>query len=148
MVRTKRDPRLELPPLELECMKALWTLGEGTVNSVRDMLLASRPLAYTTVMTIMDRLARKGAVERIMHNRAYVYRPAVSEERVRRQALDRLLTEHFEGSQENLNAYLNGKEVRTAESSPSRPDRPLPNAATHEPKPAATNESAIDEALL
>ncbi len=150
MARTKRDPRLELPPLELECMKALWALGEATVNAVREQLLASRPLAYTTVMTIMDRLARRGAAERSKRSRAYLYRPLVTEDQVRQQALDRLLAEHFEGSRENLDAFL--KDER-----PGRPESmraaPRPEVRPVRRRPSATEtvapvESKIDEALL
>ena len=42
-----------------------------------------RPRAYTTIMTIMDRLARKGVVERRKVSRAYVYRPNLSAEQAR-----------------------------------------------------------------
>jgi predicted transcriptional regulator len=48
----------ELPPrLELLCLKALWTLGEGSVNDVRRVVSETKPLAYTTVMTLLDRRA-------------------------------------------------------------------------------------------
>ena len=49
-------------PLELEALKVLWTLGSGTVADVRDALEPQRELAYTTVLTLLDRLAGKGAV--------------------------------------------------------------------------------------
>src|SRR5277367_3767723 len=52
------------PPLEVECLKALWTLGEANVKDVRKALTGNRNLAYTTVMTVLDRLARKGGVSR------------------------------------------------------------------------------------
>ena len=45
-------------------MNTLWPIGEATVREIRDLLAARRPRAYTTIMTIMDRLARKGVVER------------------------------------------------------------------------------------
>ena len=51
-------------PLELEALKVLWTLGSGTVADVRDALEPQRELAYTTVLTLLDRLAGKGAVRR------------------------------------------------------------------------------------
>ena len=52
------------PPLELECLKALWGLGEASVRQVQDAIAPNRQLAYTTVMTVMDRLARRGCVQR------------------------------------------------------------------------------------
>ncbi len=105
MAKKSRDPRFELPPLELECMKALWSLGEGTVQEIRERLFPKRPLAYTTVMTVMDRLGRKGAVEREKNGRAHVYRASVTEELVRERAVARLV-ENFFRSREGLQQYL------------------------------------------
>lgn len=68
------------PPLELECLKALWNLGEGNVKDVRRALTANRALAYTTVMTVLDRLARKGGVARRKVGRSFVYAPVLRRE--------------------------------------------------------------------
>ncbi len=87
-------------------MKALWSLGQGTVREIRSTLYPSRPLAYTTVMTVMDRLARKGMVERQKRGRAHLYRPAVPEEAVREHALDLLTENFFQGSRHHLRKYL------------------------------------------
>jgi BlaI family transcriptional regulator, penicillinase repressor len=151
MAREKRDPRLELPPLELECMKALWASGEGSVHRVRERLLAARPLAYTTVMTIMNRLVQRGAAARIKRNRAYVYRPLVSKGQVRRQAVGRLVSEHFDGSEEDLRAYLSGEGAGPAEQSnpAAKPQTPAPRRTRPSaPEAEAPSESKIDEALL
>ena len=61
------------PPLELECLKALWTMGEGNVKDVRRALAANRNLAYTTVMTVMNRLLAKNILARHGERRSYVY---------------------------------------------------------------------------
>lgn len=50
----------------------------ATVRQVHDALGSTRDIAYTTVMTVLDRLAKKGAVEQIRDGRAYLYRPAVT----------------------------------------------------------------------
>ena len=47
-------------PLELKCLQAIWKLGEANVKDVRDVLTKDRKLAYTTVMTTLDRLEKKG----------------------------------------------------------------------------------------
>jgi predicted transcriptional regulator len=86
-----RHALLDLAPLELDCMNTLWPMGEGTVREIRDGLAIRRPRAYTTIMTIMDRLARKGVVERRKVNRAYVYRPNLSAEQAREQALGQVV---------------------------------------------------------
>jgi BlaI family penicillinase repressor len=110
-----RRSLLDLAPLELDCMNTLWPIGEGTVREIRDLLAARRPRAYTTIMTIMDRLARKGVVERKKTGRAYVYRPRLSVEEARAQALGQVLENFFGGSKEALLAQLeNGTAVRRA----------------------------------
>ncbi|MFY9689053.1 MAG: BlaI/MecI/CopY family transcriptional regulator [Candidatus Acidiferrales bacterium] len=97
---------LDLAPLELDCMNTLWPIGEGTVREIRDGLAPRRARAYTTIMTIMDRLARKGVVERRKKGRAYVYRPRLSAEEARAQALGQVIEGFFGGSKDALLAHL------------------------------------------
>jgi BlaI family transcriptional regulator, penicillinase repressor len=97
---------LDLAPLELDCMNTLWPVGEATVREIRDLLAPRRPRAYTTIMTIMDRLARKGIVERKKVGRAYIYRPNLSAEEARSQALGQVVENYFGGSKEALIAQL------------------------------------------
>jgi predicted transcriptional regulator len=97
---------LDLAPLELDCMNTLWPVGEATVREIRDLLAPRRPRAYTTIMTIMDRLARKGIVERKKVGRAYIYRPNLTAEEARSQALGQVVENYFGGSKEALIAQL------------------------------------------
>jgi BlaI family transcriptional regulator, penicillinase repressor len=94
------------PPLELECLKVLWKLGEGSVKDVRHGLTANRNLAYTTVMTVLDRLARKGGVARRKVGRLFLYAPVLSKDGLRRLAVRDLVDSFFEGSEDALLAYL------------------------------------------
>jgi BlaI family penicillinase repressor len=89
-------------------MNTLWPVGQASVREIRDLLAARRPRAYTTIMTIMDRLARKGVVERFKSGRAYIYRPRMSAEEARTQALGQVLENFFGGSKEALLAHLSG----------------------------------------
>jgi predicted transcriptional regulator len=109
---SSRHAVLDLAPLELDCMNMLWPMGEGTVREIRDALAARRPRAYTTIMTIMDRLARKGVVERRKTGRAYVYRPNLSAETARAQALSQVIESFFGGSRESLMVHLDGAQPR------------------------------------
>ena len=59
--------------LELRVMEILWSHGESNVHDVVARL--GRPLAYTTVMTTLDRLFKKGLLVRSKCERAYLYRP-------------------------------------------------------------------------
>ena len=101
------QPRL-LPPLELEVMKVLWTAGESSVAEVQAGLNGFKPLAYTTVMTLLDRLARKGAVSRRKQGRGFRYTPVFSREAVVELAVERLVEDFFASSREELAAYLGG----------------------------------------
>jgi predicted transcriptional regulator len=105
-VRLPMPPREIPPPLELECLKALWVLGEASVNDVRQALSLRRELAYTTVMTLLDRLVRRGSATRQKMGRSFVYAPTVSRESVREVAVRALVECHFDGSQEALADYL------------------------------------------
>ena len=81
MPRTTRDVP---PPLELLCLRALWTLREGNVKQVQTLVSQSRPLAYTTIMTVLERLVRKGRLRRHKAGRAFVYSPEASRDVMRR----------------------------------------------------------------
>jgi predicted transcriptional regulator len=118
-------PRDIPPPLELECLKSLWRLGEGNVRDVQQAL-TDRKLAYTTVMTVLDRLVRKGAVARRKNGRAFLYAPVLSRDTLRRVAVKQLIQSFFGGSEDELLAYL-------------RHTEPVPEPATEEP---------LDTALL
>ena len=62
--------------LELTVMEILWDRGESNVRDVAGRL--DRPLAYTTVMTTLDRLFKKGLLARRKEDRAFVYSPKYS----------------------------------------------------------------------
>jgi predicted transcriptional regulator len=109
-----RRSLLELAPLELDCMHALWILGPATVRDVRDRIAPHRPRAYTTIMTILDRLARKGAVERSKVGRAYLYRANLSAEEARTHAVGQVIENFFGGSPEALLSQLHNSGVRIA----------------------------------
>jgi predicted transcriptional regulator len=95
-----------LPELELEVMKVLWRRDTATVAEVQEELKPARPLAYTTVMTVLDRLARKGAADRDKQGRGYLYRPAVSQQDVCELAFERLLDDFFSRSPQKLLQYV------------------------------------------
>lgn len=109
--RPPRRALLDLAPLELDCLNTLWPMGEGTVREIRDRLAERLPRAYTTIMTIMDRLARKGIVERKKSGRAYVYRANLTAEEARSQAIGHVIEKYFGGSKEALLAQLTASQT-------------------------------------
>jgi predicted transcriptional regulator len=80
-----------LPELERLAMEQVWERGEATVREVRDGLNAGRPgapRAYTTVLTIMQRLEAKGMVERRRREKADVYHAVLEREQYLGRRLD------------------------------------------------------------
>ena len=72
---------MALGDLEREVMTQLWDAGEPlTVRQVHERVGRDRDLAYTTVMTVLDRLAKKAVVIQEKTDRAYRYAPAQSRE--------------------------------------------------------------------
>ena len=86
----------KLGPLEWELMQILWSLGESNVRDVVCRL--GRPLAYTTVMTTLDRLYKKGFLNRRMPDRAFVYSPRFSQEEWERQRAENVVVGWLAGS--------------------------------------------------
>jgi predicted transcriptional regulator len=76
-VTPKETPSLSpLGHLEESIMEVVWAHGESSVRTVAGHL--ERPLAYTTVMTTLDRLYKKGLLDRRKSERAFLYSPHMS----------------------------------------------------------------------
>jgi predicted transcriptional regulator len=82
--------------LELRVLEAMWRRG-GEV-AVRDLHADFSSAAYTTLMTTMDRLHRKGVLERRKIGRAFVYRPATSREALESGLVTRALQPLLQGA--------------------------------------------------
>lgn len=134
MSRTARDIP---PPLEMLCLKALWSLGEANVKEVQVVVARSRPLAYTTIMTVLERLVRKKKLARRKVGRAFVYALQTSREEMRRAAIRELVAGFFDGSEEELIRFLSGTAAVAAAAVAAEPD-----------SPAVAQEASIDTVLL
>ena len=119
-----------LTPLELDIMKAVWRRSPITVRDVQDAIRPNRPLAYTSVMTIMDRLFHKGFLRRTLRTRTHYYEPSIDFTEVRDEALQTLINSFF-GSKEKLKEFLEGEPP------------PIPSAIV-----AETTIQRLDETLL
>ncbi|HZT28675.1 MAG TPA: BlaI/MecI/CopY family transcriptional regulator [Bryobacteraceae bacterium] len=115
------------PPLEMLCLRALWTLGEGNVKAVQEAVAGTRTLAYTTVMTVLDRLARRGVISRRKVGRAFLYTPLLTRNSVQRRALKEFLEGYFDGSAEQLLELLRHPEPG-ASAEPARAEARLDTA--------------------
>lgn len=127
----------DLSPGELRVMKALWAVEQGTVAEVRAELgRRGQELAYTTVMTLLGRLATKGAVVVDKDREPFVYKAAHRRENVLRDRLRDFVREVFDGKADSLvlnlieNDNLSADELRAiekkiaeAEKKPTRKER-------------------------
>jgi predicted transcriptional regulator len=156
-----RHSILDLAPLELECLSVLWPMGEGTVGDIHRALAASRPRAYTTVLTIMDRLTQKEIVTRRKVGKAFHYQARLSAEEARLKAVEKIVQGFFDGSPAALAAHLSSRPEQP--SPPAQPQedqaaRPAAARANREVRPAAVDAPAtrvaesqtqsLDERLL
>ncbi|HUG89579.1 MAG TPA: BlaI/MecI/CopY family transcriptional regulator [Planctomycetaceae bacterium] len=108
--------RKPLSELQLAVMQVLWQSGGATVAGVQQALAEERPLAYSTLATVLNRLVRKGVVTHRFEGRAYRYQPAVSEEEVGTSMVRRLMENVFSGSPSDLVSHLlNARDVDTVE---------------------------------
>ncbi len=112
----------DLTPAELRVMKTLWQLGSASVAEVRAELAARRhEVAYTTVMTLLGRLAGKGAVDVDRAREPFVYRAAYRRESVLGERLREFVRDVFDGNADSLvlslveDAALTREELRAIE---------------------------------
>ena len=88
--------------LETRVMKVIWRRGRATVHEVREALKGPRQLAYTTVLTTLRNLERKGLLAHDVEGRKHVYFPVVAEHAAAGSALRSLLDLVFDGSRVRL----------------------------------------------
>ena len=89
----KKGLRKVLGNLEADIMEILWNWGRGTVREVHGRLNEDRPLAYTTIMTVMSRLADKGLLLREKAGIAYVYHPTSTREMFTQYTVGRIIAD-------------------------------------------------------
>lgn len=101
-----------LAELQLVIMHALWERGEATVAEVRESLAPERPLAYTTVGTMLAKLEEKGQVAHRSDGRVNVYRPLLRQDQVSRSMVTDLVDRLFNGDVTQMVCHLlDGSEV-------------------------------------
>jgi len=83
--------------LELQALSVLWHDGPSTVGAVLEALPDGKERAYTTVLSVMQSLERKGLVNRARAGRAHVYEAAYSQDRIAGRAASDFITNAFGG---------------------------------------------------
>lgn len=111
---TRRNPQ-KLPPLsesQLAIMHEVWLRGEATVSQVWEALSPRHAVARNTVLTVMDRLAKKGWLKRRAQGQTHYYVAAVSREAALGDVVQRLVETAFAGAADSLVlALLEGRGV-------------------------------------
>ncbi|PYR61878.1 MAG: CopY family transcriptional regulator [Acidobacteria bacterium] len=101
-----RRPHPTLTPQELAIMKELWALDEATVRDIFERLRRVRPIAYTTVLTMMKVLEQKGYVRKTLVDRAHVYKPSRPRQQVVGAMVRDFVERVFDGASRPLLVHL------------------------------------------
>ncbi|MDI6447973.1 BlaI/MecI/CopY family transcriptional regulator [Anaerobaca lacustris] len=88
----------DLGQLQRAVMEILWSRGEATVHQVRDRLDREKELAYTTILTTLQKLERAGWLDHRAEGKSYVYFPTRSREQAGAGSVRRFLRQVFEGN--------------------------------------------------
>jgi len=114
-----RKNRKSLTPLgetEMEILHHVWDMGQATVADVRERIERERPVAYTTVMTVMRNLAEKGYLTFSRDGNTYLYTPLRPASEVRRSLVQDLVQKVFGGSATALvQSLVSGEQVSDEE---------------------------------
>ena len=92
--------------LQLHVMHVLWKLRNATVAEVQEAVGSERPLAYSTLATVLARLEAKDAVKHRRDGRTFVYSPAITEEEASHSMVHDLVDRMFRGSPAELVSHL------------------------------------------
>ena len=99
-----------LGDLQLQVMAVVWRAGRATVADVHQALAAKRKIAYTTVLTTMRGLERRGMLTHEQVGKAYLYQPIVSRDCYTAASVGKLVDDLFGGREEHLLCHLLGAE--------------------------------------
>lgn len=94
--------------LQAQIMGALWRIGSGTVEQVRNALPPRYRGAYNTTQTVLNRLADRGFLARARTGQAYVYRPKLTEAEYLSRSIERTLASASAGARQAALAQLIG----------------------------------------
>lgn len=113
---TQRKSLTQLGETEMEVLHHVWALGEATVADVRERILEDREVAYTTIMTVMKKLADKGYLTYRKDGRTFVYAAAQPAGDVQHGLLKKLMDKVFKGSPTALvQTLVRGQELSEEE---------------------------------
>jgi len=110
----KSNTKDELSKLELDVMAVVWELGEPSTAEVIDAYQKRRPLADTTIKTVLSNVRKKGYLELIpTTERGYRFRPTVTRDAVAKRSLKQVVSNLFGGSPRQAILHLLSEEPIT-----------------------------------
>ena len=101
-----KSTKSKLTELEGIIMDAIWTLEQASVREVQEYLMETRPMARNTVLTMMGIMRDKGFLKSKRVDRADVYRPAITREKMSGHLLRDMVNQFFSGSASALVSQL------------------------------------------
>lgn len=87
----------DLGELQRSVLETVWELGEANVHQVRERLAQRKQLAYTTVLSAMQKLEKAGWLEHRAQGKSYVYRPTETRDQAGAGSIRRFLNNIFTG---------------------------------------------------
>jgi predicted transcriptional regulator len=121
-----------LTPGEFELMEILWPLGEASVKAVWSRVNPERGLAYTTVMTVLEKMHRKGILAQRKKGKAYLYSALLGREQALQGIIDHVRDAYFKGSQSELAEFVE-KNCASVPLSPAKPPSGVEEPQAGEP---------------
>lgn len=113
---TKRPPSPRLTPPQVEILRVLWQRSEATVVQIQQALRSARPLATTTIATLLSRLEKRGLVAYRTEGRQYVYRAVLQERDAQQRALVEVTQDLFAGDVPSMvSQLLSSHELRAGD---------------------------------
>ncbi len=101
---------------ELEILNVLWDKETATVREVFEIISATKPIAYTTILKLMQIMTEKGLVERDEQSKAHLYRATIPQTETQQGLVNDLLEKVFRGSAMQLVQHiLDAKKTSPAE---------------------------------
>jgi predicted transcriptional regulator len=128
-----------LTPGEFELMEILWPLGEASVKDVWSRVNPARSLAYTTVMTVLEKMFRKGILSRRKKGKAYLYSSALTREQALQGIINHVCAGFFGGSKAALIDFISNRSPSATAGPPAAipvADDPKPSESPN-PQPSA-----------
>lgn len=94
-----------LAGLEIEIMPIVWRHGKVTIKTIFEEMYEKHRLTYTTIMSVMNRLAKKGILDQDRSTIPFVYSAAISRQEMATLMLDEVVNKILEGSAGLLTSY-------------------------------------------